>query len=58
MLLKNILHAGKQLGEARKVLIMLHGRGASADDILSLAAYLNVPDFALLAPQADAFAAP
>lgn len=53
MPLKNILHAGKQLGEARNVLIMLHGRGASAEDILSLAAYLNVPDFTLLAPQAD-----
>lgn len=49
---KNIVHAGKRLGEANNVLIMLHGRGASAEDILSLAAYLNVPDFTLLAPQA------
>lgn len=49
---KEIISSGKQLAEARKVLIMLHGRGASADDILRLAPYLNVEDFALLAPQA------
>jgi len=33
-------------------LIMVHGRGGSAEDILSLAAHLNIPGFALLAPQA------
>ena len=31
---------------------MVHGRGASAEDILSLAPHLNVNDYALLAPQA------
>jgi len=31
---------------------MLHGRGAHAQDILSLADYLDVQDFALIAPQA------
>lgn len=49
---KNIITAGKNLEEASKVLIMLHGRGASAEDILSLAQYLQVKDFALVAPQA------
>ncbi|GAA0541942.1 alpha/beta hydrolase [Chitinophaga japonensis] len=49
---KKIITAGKPLGEARKALIMIHGRGASADSILSLAAHLQVSDFALLAPQA------
>ncbi|TGD82557.1 alpha/beta hydrolase [Hymenobacter wooponensis] len=44
--------AGQPLPTAAKALIMLHGRGASAQDILSLAAHLRVPDFALLAPQA------
>lgn len=44
--------AGKELKEADKVLIMLHGRGGSAEDILSLATYLDVNDFTLLAPQA------
>ncbi len=49
---KNIVVAGKNLKDADKVLIMLHGRGASAEDILSLSAHLQVKDFALLAPQA------
>src|SRR5665647_1237429 len=31
---------------------MIHGRGANANDIISLADYLNVKDFALLAPEA------
>ena len=37
---------------ATKALIMLHGRGGSAEDILSLAAHLKVDDYALYAPQA------
>lgn len=49
---KNIIKAGKQLTANSEVLIMLHGRGASANDILSLAGYLNVNDFTLMAPQA------
>ena len=31
---------------------MLHGRGASAQDILRLTPYLNIEEFAVLAPQA------
>lgn len=49
---KKIITAGKKLNEAEKVLLMLHGRGATAEDILSLSAHLNVADYALLAPQA------
>lgn len=49
---KNIAAAGKKLADAEKVLIMVHGRGGSAEDILSLASHLQVTDFALLAPQA------
>lgn len=49
---KDIRTAGKKLEEAEKALVMLHGRGAAAEDILSLAAHLAVTDFALLAPQA------
>lgn len=49
---KNIVTAGKNLNEANKALIMLHGRGATASDILSLADHLQINDFALLAPQA------
>jgi phospholipase/carboxylesterase len=44
--------AGKALNEAKKALIMVHGRGAFAEDILSLAGYFNLTDFALMAPQA------
>ena len=49
---KNIITAGKDLNATSKVLIMLHGRGGSAEDILSLASHFEVKDFALLAPQA------
>ncbi|MFD2743346.1 MULTISPECIES: alpha/beta hydrolase [Sphingobacterium] len=48
-----IKKAGQALPTAHKVLIMLHGRGGSADDILSLSQHLAVSDFALLAPQAS-----
>jgi len=51
--MKNVITAGTPLAEARKVLIMIHGRGAAAQDILSLSRHLDVEDFALLAPQAD-----
>lgn len=49
---KQVINQGKPLSEATKALILLHGRGASAEDILTLATYLQVEDFALLAPQA------
>jgi phospholipase/carboxylesterase len=49
---KHVLLKGRKLGEAERVLLMLHGRGANAEDILSMANYLNVKDFTLLAPQA------
>lgn len=49
---KNILKAGKELDPKNKVLILLHGRGGSAEDILSLANHLEVKEFSLLAPQA------
>jgi len=49
---KKVISAGKNIDETDKVLILIHGRGGSAEDILSLAAHLNTKDFALLAPQA------
>lgn len=49
---KEIRAAGKSLAEAKKALIMLHGRGAPAEDILNLASYLSVEGYALIAPQA------
>jgi phospholipase/carboxylesterase len=49
---KEILTSGKKLNEAKRALIMIHGRGASAGDILSLSKHLKVDGFALIAPQA------
>lgn len=47
-----IYAAGKALAEARGAMILLHGRGATAQSILSLASELHHPDLAYLAPQA------
>lgn len=49
---KQVETSGKPLSEAGSAIIMIHGRGASAADILGLAAYFPVKDFAQLAPQA------
>jgi phospholipase/carboxylesterase len=47
-----VLVAGEPLGSARAAMVMVHGRGASAEDILLLADPLNQSGFAYLAPQA------
>lgn len=44
--------AGAPLTRARGAMVLLHGRGATAESILSLAAALDTPSFAYLAPQA------
>ena len=49
---KNILTAGVPAAQATAAMILLHGRGGSAEDIISLAGYLNTKDMALFAPQA------
>lgn len=51
---KQIVRKGLPLEQAKKVLIMTHGRGDTAEGILSLAEHLKVEGFALLAPQATA----
>ena len=48
----NFVTQGASLVTARKVVLMLHGRGASAQDILSLSNYLPNEDMAYIAPQA------
>lgn len=48
-----LLLAGTPLQKARAAAIMVHGRGASAEDILSLGAELGQTDVAFLAPQAE-----
>jgi phospholipase/carboxylesterase len=49
---KSYITAGHKLGDAGKALVLLHGRGASAEDIIGLGAELNAKAFALIAPQA------
>jgi len=48
-----IYAAGAKLDEASAALILLHGRGASAEAILTLSTDLIQPGLAFLAPQAD-----
>ncbi|MEO8358365.1 MAG: phospholipase [Chloroflexota bacterium] len=47
--------AGTVLNEATAAMILLHGRGATAEDILSLAAELTFPGLTFLAPQASGY---
>ena len=47
-----VMHAGAPLDKARAAMIMIHGRGADARDILSLLPELNCTDVACLAPNA------
>lgn len=50
---KQIIAAGVPAADAKKAVIFLHGRGASAEDILGLAKHLDLEDAALFAPQAN-----
>ena len=47
-----VLDAGEPLATARAAMILVHGRGASATDIMTLGAELTHPGVAYLAPQA------
>ena len=47
-----VLRAGSPVADARLVAIMIHGRGASAENILQLALEFHAADIAYLAPQA------
>ncbi|CCG98469.1 phospholipase/Carboxylesterase [Fibrella aestuarina BUZ 2] len=50
----NVLTAGVPLEEATRAMVLVHGRGGSAQDILSLTSYLtNTEGMAFLAPQAS-----
>jgi predicted esterase len=43
------------LEEASAAMILIHGRGASAEDILSLSTHLDYPGVVYLAPQAEGY---
>lgn len=47
-----ILQFGRPLAEAAGAVVLLHGRGSSAEDILTLAHDLYLPQLVYLAPQA------
>ena len=49
---QRVLEAGEPLASARAAMILLHGRGATAEDILTIAAEVQQPGWAYLAPQA------
>jgi len=49
---KNIVTAGVPVGQAKGALIMIHGRGASAQSMIPLSSYLDLKDVAIFAPQA------
>lgn len=50
--IEGVATAGAPLASATAAVILLHGRGATAAGILSLADVLAKPDIACLAPQA------
>ena len=50
-----VIEKGKALDQASAAVILIHGRGASAESILSLADEVDQPDAAWLAPQASNF---
>jgi phospholipase/carboxylesterase len=53
-LTSNVIRAGAPLGAARAAMVLVHGRGASAEGMLALADAFDANDIAYLAPQARA----
>ncbi|AXJ00401.1 phospholipase/carboxylesterase [Cyclonatronum proteinivorum] len=49
---KHLFHTGSSIADAERIILMIHGRGASAESILTLAQEFNVVDAAFIAPQA------
>jgi predicted esterase len=49
-----VLQAGSDVKEASLAVVLLHGRGGSAEDILGLASAFDLPGIAYFAPQAAA----
>jgi phospholipase/carboxylesterase len=49
---QRIVEAGEPLDAARAAMILLHGRGASAEDVMTIATEIQEPGWAYIAPQA------
>lgn len=52
---KQVITAGVPATQASAAIILIHGRGASAEDILSLAGHFELKNAALFAPQASQY---
>ena len=50
--MSNWIQTGLPLSGSKKAILLLHGRGATAESMLSLASYLDLSDFSIFAPQA------
>ena len=50
-----MVRAGRPLAEADAAVVMVHGRGATAESILALAEEFGRPDLAYVAPQAPGY---
>ena len=50
--MSNWIQTGLPLSESKKAILLLHGRGATAESMLSLVDYLALADFSIFAPQA------
>ncbi len=51
--MSNNIYQSGNLDNPTKALIMIHGRGGTAKDIMGLAEYLNVSDYLLIGPEAS-----
>ncbi len=49
---QRVLQAGDAITSARAAMILLHGRGATAEDIMTIASEVHLPGWVYLAPQA------
>src|SRR5262245_43123863 len=49
---QHVVEAGEKLGAAHAAMILLHGRGATAEDIMTIAAEVQASGWAYVAPQA------
>lgn len=48
-----VIFAGEELSDAKASMILIHGRGAAAESIITLKDEFNIPGFAYAAPQAN-----
>ena len=49
---QRVLQAGEEIESARAAMILIHGRGATAEDIMTIASEVQQPGWTYIAPQA------